>query len=98
MMRGFLSLLPLAALTAAPASQIKTGERVPKLSGELLTGEATVQDTNSWKQLEGFGDPDAAHLILLDRTSKVAWLSRGAFDKTAFQTLCTKVSDLVSAQ
>ena len=56
------------------------------------------KDTNSWKQFVGFGDSDAAYLILLDRTSKVAWLYRGAFDETAFQTLCTKVSQLVSAK
>jgi len=178
MMRGFLPLLPLVGLAAEPVSEIKTGQRLPKLSGEFLTGQATVlpqaaagrvallilgftyksrfsvepwaqrfraqfrsdprvtfyevpliggwgrsakwwidggmrrgtpkedyehvitvyKDTNSWKQLVGFGDPDAAYLILLDRTSEVAWLYREAFDESAFQTLCTKVSELVSAQ
>jgi hypothetical protein len=178
MMRGFLPLLPLGALAAGPAPEIRIGERLPKLSGEFLTGQAAVlpqaaagrvallllgftyesrfsvepwaqrfraqfrsdprvtfyelpmiggwgrlakwwidggmrrgtpkedyehvitvyKDTNSWKQLVGFGDPDAAYVILLDRTSKVAWLYRGAFDETAFQTLCNKVSELVCAQ
>jgi hypothetical protein len=178
MMRGFLPLLPCVALAAGPVSEIKTGERLPKLSGEFLTGRAAVlpqaaagrvalvllgftynsrfsvepwaqrfraqfrpdprvtfyevpmiggwgrvakwwieggmrrgtpkedyehvitvyKETNSWKKFVGFGDPDAAYLILLDRTGKVAWLYRGGFDDTAFQTLCTKVSELVSAQ
>ena len=177
-MSGFLPLLPFFALAAEPVSEIKTGQRLPKLSGELLTGEATVlpqaaagrvallilgftyksrfsvepwaqrfraqfrsdprvtfyevpviggwgrlakwwidsgmrrgtskedyehvitvyKDTNSWKQRVGFGDPEAAYLILLNRTSKVAWLYRGAFDESAFRTLCTKVSELVSAR
>ena len=56
------------------------------------------RDTNSWKQRVRFDDPDAAYLILLDQTSKVAWLYRGAFDDTAFQALCSKVSELASAQ
>ena len=178
MMRRFLPLLPLVALAAEPVSEIKTGERLPKLSGEFLTGQAAVlpqaaagrvallllgftyksrfsvepwaqrfraqfrsdprvtfyevpmiggwgrlakwwidggmrrgtpkedyehvitvyRDTSSWKQLVRFGEPDAAYLILLDRTSKVAWLYRGAFDDTAFQALCSKVSELASAQ
>jgi len=55
-------------------------------------------DTKAWKQRVRYTDPDAAYLILLDRTSKVAWFFRGAFDDTAFQTLCSKVSELVSAQ
>ncbi|MEO7649107.1 MAG: hypothetical protein ABIZ80_01445, partial [Bryobacteraceae bacterium] len=29
--------------------------------------------TNSWKQRVRFVDPDAAYLILLERTGKVAW-------------------------
>ena len=53
-------------------------------------------DTRSWKPLVRFDDPDVAYLILLDRTGKVAWLYRGAFDDIAFQTLCTKTSGLVS--
>jgi hypothetical protein len=178
MMRGFLPLLPLVALAAEPVSEIKIDERLPKLSGEFLTGRAAVlpqaaagrvallllgftyrsrfsvepwaerfraqfrsdprvtfyevpmiggwgrlakwwidggmrrgtpkedyehvitiyKDNGSWKQLVRFDDPDAAYLILLDRTGKVAWRYRGAFDDTAFQTLCTKASELVSAQ
>jgi hypothetical protein len=35
----------------------------------------------------GFTDPDAAHLILLDRTGKVACLYRGVFTDAAFQAL-----------
>ena len=178
MMRGFLPLLPLVALAAEPVSEIKIAERLPKLSGEFLTGQAVVlpqvaagrvallllgftyksrfaveawaerfraqfrsdprvtfyevpmiggwgrmakwwidggmrrgtpkedyghvitvyKNTSSWKQLVSFDDPNVAYLILLDRTSKVAWLYRGAFDNAAFQALCSKVSELVSAQ
>lgn len=177
-MAGFLWLLPLGALAAEPASEIKIDQRLPELSGEFLTGQAAVlpnvaagrvallllgftyksrfcvepwaerfraqfrsdprvtfyevpmisgwgrlakrwidggmrrgtpkqdyehvitvyRDTSAWKQRVRFGDPDAAYLILLDRTSKVAWLYRGAVDDTAFQTLCTKVLGLVSTR
>jgi hypothetical protein len=37
-----LSLLPALALAAEPVSEIKTGERLPELRGELLTGREFV--------------------------------------------------------
>ena len=55
-------------------------------------------DTKAWKQRVRYTDPDAAYLILLDRESKVAWLYQGAFDDAAFQALCSRVSDLISAK
>lgn len=55
-------------------------------------------DTKAWKHRARYTDPDAAYLILLDRTGKVAWLHRGAFDDAAFQALCSRVSELTSAK
>jgi hypothetical protein len=37
-----VSLLPMIALAAEPASEIKTGERLPELRGEFLTGREVV--------------------------------------------------------
>ena len=52
--------------------------------------------TDSWKQRVRFQDPNAAYLILLDRTSRVAWLHQGAFEDRAFQALSQKISELVN--
>ena len=52
--------------------------------------------TDSWKKRVRFADPDAAYLILLDRTGKVAWRHQGAFEDRAFQTLSRRVSELVN--
>ena len=54
------------------------------------------RDVELWKRRVGFGDPDAAYLILLDRTGKVVWLHRGAFDDRAFRPLSRKVLELIS--
>ena len=54
------------------------------------------RDVDSWKRRVRFVDPDAAYLILLDRTGKVAWLHQGGFDDGAFQTLSHKVSELLN--
>ena len=50
---------------------------------------------DSWKRRVHFADPDAAYLVLLDRTGKVAWRYQGAFDEEAFQSLSRQVSELV---
>src|SRR5581483_8909729 len=41
-MAVFLTLLPVAAFAAQAASEIKTGERLPELRGEFLTGRKVV--------------------------------------------------------
>jgi hypothetical protein len=51
---------------------------------------------DSWKRRVGFAEPDAAYLILLDRTGKVAWRHQGTFDDRAFQGLCSKTSEVVN--
>lgn len=55
-------------------------------------------DTKAWKHRVRYTDPNAAYLILLDPTGKVAWLHRGAFEDAAFQALCARVSELMSAK
>ena len=54
------------------------------------------RDVDSWKRRVRFVEPDAAYLILLDRTGRVAWRRQGAFEDRAFQTLSRKVSDHVN--
>jgi predicted transcriptional regulator len=56
------------------------------------------RDTNSWKQRVLYSEPDAAYLILLDRTGKVAWRYQGAFEQGTFQELTRKVSELIQAR
>jgi hypothetical protein len=56
------------------------------------------RDTNSWKQRVVYGEPDAAYLILLDRTGKIAWRYQGAFEQGTFQELTRKVSELIQAR
>ncbi len=178
MMIRFLGLLPSLALAAAPASELRIGDRLPKLRGEFLTGRdaalpemaagrvallllgftyksrfaveawanrfrmefpsdpgvtfyeipmiggparlgkwfidsgmrrgtpkndyerviTVYKNTGAWKQRARFQDPDAAYLILLDRTGSVAWLYRGVFDEAALQELRTKVPELASVR
>ena len=52
--------------------------------------------TDSWKQRVRFVDPDAAYLILLDQTGKVAWRHQGAFEDAAFEALSCKTRELAS--
>jgi hypothetical protein len=49
-----------------------------------------------WKQRVGFGDPNAAYVILLDSTGRVAWRYAGGFDEQAFHALAAAVAKLVS--
>jgi hypothetical protein len=55
-------------------------------------------ETKAWKDRVRFTDPEAAYLILLDRMGKVAWVHQGVFDADAFQALCSRVSELMSAK
>jgi hypothetical protein len=56
------------------------------------------KNTGDWKKLAGFRDPDAAYLLLLDPTGKIAWLHRGAFDEATFMNLSAKVAELASVK
>lgn len=50
--------------------------------------------TESWKQRVGFADPNAAYLILLDRTGKIAWEYQGGLEDQAFETLSRNIREL----
>ena len=51
-------------------------------------------NTDAWKHRVGFRDPDAAYLILLDHSGKIAWRHGGAFDTAAWQALSAKTAEL----
>ena len=51
--------------------------------------------TDVWKKRVRFAEPDAAYLILLDGSGKVAWLHRGAFEDGAFGELARKVAAML---
>ena len=59
--------------------------------GHVVT---VYRDADAWRQRVGFSEPDAAYLILLDRTGRVTWRHAGPFEKAAFQELSRKVSEL----
>jgi len=51
--------------------------------------------TDLWKQGVGFRDPNAAYLILLDGSGRVAWRYAGGFDEPAYDVLSSEVSRLL---
>jgi hypothetical protein len=51
--------------------------------------------TDRWKQRVGFRDPNAAYLILLDASGRVAWRYAGRLDEQAYHALASEVSRLV---
>ena len=50
--------------------------------------------TDLWKQRVGFRDPNAAYLLLIDQTGKIAWQYSGGFDEQRYQALASEVSKL----
>jgi hypothetical protein len=52
--------------------------------------------TEPWKRRVGFRDPDAAYLILLDKSGRVAWSSAGGVSEQTYRALSTEVSRLLS--
>ena len=47
-----------------------------------------------WKRRVGFRDPEAAYLILLDSSGRVAWRYAGVFDEKAFSARSSEVAKL----
>ena len=54
--------------------------------------------TEVWKQRVGYADPNAAYLILLDATGKVAWRYAGGSDDRVYEALCLHVSELLRGE
>jgi hypothetical protein len=54
--------------------------------------------TDAWKQRLGFKDPNAAYLILVDRSGKIAWRYAGAFAEDPYRTLSSKASSLLAGE
>jgi len=53
---------------------------------------------DAWKRRVGFGDPNAAYVILLDRSGRVAWRYAGDPDEQAFHALATEIAKRVSTR
>ena len=51
--------------------------------------------TDPWKERVGFQSPDAAYLILLDKSGVVRWLHGGPFDEEAYQALTAHAVALI---
>jgi hypothetical protein len=51
--------------------------------------------TDPWKQRLGFQSPEAAYLILLDRSGVVRWRHSGPFEGTAYQGLSAQMAALL---
>lgn len=54
--------------------------------------------TELWKRRVSYSDPNAAYLILLDATGKVAWRHAGEFDDQAYAALSSRVAELVNGK
>lgn len=52
--------------------------------------------TDAWKQRVEFKDPNAAYLILIDRSGKVVWRHAGGFAEEAYAGLSSNVSHLMA--
>ena len=53
--------------------------------------------TDEWKRRVGFRDPNAAYVILLDASGRVAWRHAGGFEESAYGSLASAVSRLLPA-
>jgi hypothetical protein len=51
--------------------------------------------TDSWKQRVGYGKPDSAYLVLLDKRGAVRWRNSGEFDGKTYRDLYAQVSALL---
>jgi hypothetical protein len=49
-----------------------------------------------WKRRMAFRDPQAAYLILIDQSGKVAWQYAGGFSQEPYQALSSEVSRLLA--
>ena len=54
--------------------------------------------TEPWKQRVAFRDPNAAYLILIDQSGKVAWRYAGGFDDEPYGALCSEVLRLLAGK
>lgn len=54
--------------------------------------------TDAWKQRLGFKDPNAAYLVLIDRSGKVIWRYAGAFGEDPYKALSSNISSLVAVE
>ena len=53
---------------------------------------------DAWKQRVGFGDPNAAYVILLDNSGRVAWRYAGGLNEQAFRALASEISKCLSTR
>lgn len=66
---------------------------------ELHENVVTVYGgTGPWKRRLNFKDPDAAYLILIDRTGTVRWLHAGKFDESIYGDLSSMASRVFADQ
>ena len=77
---------------------IDSGMRRGTARGDYEHVITVYQATESWKQRVHYADPNAAYLILLDGTSKVAWRYAGGFDDRAYEALSSHVSEILSRE
>jgi hypothetical protein len=67
----------------------------PADQGNVIT---VYGGTDAWKQRLSVSDPEAAYLILMDPSGKVAWQYAGGFDEEQFKTLAAKATELQARQ
>ena len=77
---------------------IDRGMRRGTAKGDYEHVITVYQATELWKQRVHYADPNAAYLILLDGTGKVAWRHAGGFDDRAYAALSSHVSEFLGRE
>lgn len=67
----------------------------PADQGNVIT---VYGGTDQWKQRVAFRDPNAAYLILIDQSGKVAWQYAGGFSEELYEALSSAVSGLLAVK
>jgi hypothetical protein len=77
---------------------IDSGMRRGTPEADRETVIAVYGGTDPWKRRTAFRDPQAAYLILIDQSGKIAWKYAGGFGQEPYQALSSEVSRLLAGQ
>jgi hypothetical protein len=74
---------------------IDSGMRKGTPTADLENVITVYGGVDAWKQRVGFSDPNAAYLILIDKTGVIRWHHSGAFEEYPYQALESAVKGLI---
>jgi hypothetical protein len=91
----FYEVLMIGGLARLAKWSIDRGMRRGTARGDYEHVITVYSATELWKQRVHYAAPNAAYLILLDGTGKVAWRHAGGFDDRAHAALSSHVAELL---